>query len=290
MPKPKLEGQRPLSAGVAFHRAQHFLHGGVEADEDGPADDAVADVELDEVRDDVKERDIRAGQAVASIDAQAKTVGLTGGGDQSLNFHLALPFAVKLFGISPGVQFDELRPDAGGGFDLRGVRGDEEADVDAGVFQPAAGLRERSFLAGDIQPALSRDLLTSFRDKADNLRTKAEGEVHDLRRARHFQVETGSNAAAQLHYVAILNVPAIFAQVGGDAVGSGGFAKKSGLDGARLSFVPPPVTRFAQRGDVIDVNAQLQGHGGQRFCAGSLLVAEAAAFVPEGMRITFGGS
>ena len=222
--------------------------------------------------------------------AQAKTVGLTRGSDEALDFHLALPLPVKLFGISAGVEFDELGSEAGRSLDLRRVRGDEEAHLNAGIVQAAARFCERGFLAGGVQPALGGDFLPPFRDEADHLRTKAEGELDDLRRTGHFQVQAGADEAAQLQHVALLNVPAILAQVGGDAVGAGRLAKQGGLGRTWLSLCPTPVTRFAQRGDVVDVDAQLEGHGGQGLRAGGRLVAAAGAFVPEAMRITLGGS
>ena len=54
----------------------------------------------------------------------------------------------------------------------------------------------------------------------------------------HFEVEAGFEDLAELADVAILHVPAVFAQVGGDAVGAGGFADERRFDRVRFAARP----------------------------------------------------
>ena len=53
------------------HQQQHFLHGGGQPDDDGPADDAVADVQFHEVRHLAQNVEILIIQSVSGIDLQA---------------------------------------------------------------------------------------------------------------------------------------------------------------------------------------------------------------------------
>src|SRR5688572_6855588 len=53
---------------------------------------------------------------------------------------------------------------------------------------------------------------------------------------------------------------AIFAKMCGDAMGTGGFAGDGGGDWVRFAVIASAITRFAHRGDVVDVHSQFQ-HG-----------------------------
>ena len=66
---------------------------------------------------------------------------------------------------------------------------------------------------------------------------------------------------AQAADVAVLDVAAVFAQMGGDAVRAGGFANQRRLDRVRLAALAPAVARLAQGGDMINIDAELE-HGG----------------------------
>ena len=61
--------------------------------------------------------------------------------------------------------------------------------------------------------------------------------------------------------VAILDVAAVFAQMGGDAVSAGGFADQRRLDGVRFAALAPAVARLAQGGDMINIDSEFE-HGG----------------------------
>jgi hypothetical protein len=59
-------------------------------------------------------------------------------------------------------------------------------------------------------------------------------------------------------HVAVLDVPAVFAQMDGDAVGARAFAYQGGFHGVWLAVSASPVTGFAEGGDVIDVHSEFQ--------------------------------
>jgi hypothetical protein len=113
-------------------------------------------------------------------------------------------------------------------------------------------------VAGDVQAAFGCQFLSAFRDDANNLRLEAGGDVHHLGRVGHFKVETRFDGLTKFPDVAILDVAAVFAEMRGDAVGAGGFADESCLDGIRFAAIASGVARLAQGRDVINVHAQLQ--------------------------------
>ena len=58
--------------------------------------------------------------------------------------------------------------------------------------------------------------------------------------------------------VAVLDVPAILAQMRGNAVCAGGFANPRGRDGVRLAESASAIARLAERRDVINVDAEFE--------------------------------
>src|ERR1035437_3561044 len=109
------------SAPVVRHQPQHLLHGGRESNRDGAADDAVADVQLDEVRHAMQQRQILVVEAVPGVDLQAERVRLLRAGDQSFQLGLASRLLVEPLGESAGVQLNELAARARRGFNLRRI-------------------------------------------------------------------------------------------------------------------------------------------------------------------------
>jgi len=57
---------------------------------------------------------------------------------------------------------------------------------------------------------------------------------------------------------AIIGVASILAQVGSDAVGAGRFTNQRGVDRVRFALSTAAIPSFAQRGNVIDIDAELQ--------------------------------
>src|ERR1017187_4277397 len=117
------------SVPVARHQPQQVLHGGGEPNRDGAADDAVADVQLDQVRHLMQQRQIVVVQAVPGIDLQAERVRLLRRGNQSSQFSVAMRLLVEGLGKSAGVQLNELVARLSRGFNLRRIGSDKHADL-----------------------------------------------------------------------------------------------------------------------------------------------------------------
>ena len=183
------------------------------------------------------------------------------GGDEALQFHLTLALLVKAFGVRAGVQLDALRPNAGGGFDLRGVRRDEQADLDAGVVQAAACFRKRCGLPSGVETAFGGHFLAAFRHEADDFGLRLQRDGNDLGSVAHLQIQPGLDAAAEFRHVAVEDVPAVFTEMGRDAVRASGLADQRGFSRGRFAVVTSAIASFAQRGDVIDVDPELERHG-----------------------------
>src|ERR1043165_5386970 len=178
IPMPKIM-LRVSSSRIALHRRKHFLHGVGQTGNDRAAYDAVANVEFDQVRYPEQVGEVLNVQSVAGVDPEAQQSRLVRAGDQPLQFSFAPVFQPDTFGKSPGVQFNELAAGARGGFNLRRVGRDEQADVDPGLVQFLARLREDGQLANDVQPPFGGDFLAPLRDKANDVRLELQRDPED---------------------------------------------------------------------------------------------------------------
>ena len=156
------------------------------------------------------------------------------------------------------MQFHKLRPGARAGGDLFFIRRDEQADFDAGVIHELARVRQRFFGGNHIQSAFSRHLQTPLRHHANDVRLQLEGDRDDLRRIRHFQIKPRLDDFAQPPDVAVLNMTPVLAQVRGDPMRASGLAHQRRGDGIRLAVTEPAITRLADRGHVINVDAKFE--------------------------------
>src|SRR5216117_207035 len=163
------------SSTITFHQGQHFLHGIGQTDKYRAAHDAMPDVEFNQVRNAQQVGQVLAVQSVAGVDSEAQQRRLLRPGDEPIQFFGELAFQPETFGEGAGVQFDELAAGARGGFDLRRVGRDEQADGDPGVVQSFARLRERAQLANDVQPAFGGYFLSPLRDNANDDRLVERG-------------------------------------------------------------------------------------------------------------------
>ena len=117
----------------------------------------------------------------------------------------------------------------------------------------ATAVLSRCLLRGDVEPALGRDLLAPLGHQHRHLRLERAGDADHLVGRRHFEVELDLRQRAQPAHVLVLDVPAVFAQVHGDAVGAAQVRFDRRPD--RVGLVGAP--RLAQRRDVVDVDAEL---------------------------------
>src|SRR5207253_8563517 len=96
------------SSTIVFHQRKHFLHGVGQTDDDRAADDAMPNVEFNQVRYAQQVWQVLAVQSVAGVDPEAQQRRLLRPGEEPIQFFRALAFPPKTFGKRAGVQFDEL--------------------------------------------------------------------------------------------------------------------------------------------------------------------------------------
>ena len=153
------------------------------------------------------------------------------------------------------MNLDHRGADRRRGFDLLRLGGDEQRNADAGAAQLPDRRAQRIALAGDIEPAFGRALGPPLGNEAGGVRANLAGDLHHLRRRRHFEIERLVDAGLQPHDVVVDDVAAILAQMRGDAVGAGRDRDLRRLD--RIGM--PPAARVTHGRDVIDVDAEADG-------------------------------
>ena len=167
-----------------------------------------------------------------------------------LHLHLGPGLAV-----AAGVQFDKGRARVQGRLDLGGVRVDEDRHRNARLAQLVDRLGHLLGVLHHVQPALGGQLLALLRHQGDQVRDDLQGEVDDLRRDRHLQVELGLDRLPQQAHVPVLDVPPVLAQMDNDPLGAGQFADAGRLHRVRLDAA----ARLAKGGHMVDIDGQI-GH------------------------------
>ena len=125
------------------------------------------------------------------------------------------------FGVTGRLNLDGLDPKLFGGLDLAQVRIEEERHFDARAGEAFHGLLD-GFLVGDgIQPAFGGQFFTAFGHERCFVGFDVAGDIDDRIDGGHFQIEPLGYHLPKHVNVAVLNVPAVLAQMDRDAVGSG---------------------------------------------------------------------
>src|SRR2546423_13168906 len=185
--------------------------------------------------------------------------------NQSFEFRFTPPFSGEMVGKGAGMKLDELRARFCGCSNLRGIGRYEQAHLDPAIDHFFGGFRESSNVSANVQAAFSRDFLPFFGHQADDLGLELESDLHNLGRCRHFQVQPGFYLFTKLSNVTVLDVTAVFAQMGGNPMGTCALALECGSDRVRFPRSTPAITRFADRCYMIDVHAELE-HKGSPLC------------------------
>ena len=160
------------------------------------------------------------------------------------------------------MQLDDRRARALGGFDLREIRRDEQRHANAGRGELAHAARHAFHVRGHVESAFGGDLGAILRHQAAVLRPHAHGDLQHLAGESHLEVHARLQQRPQRVHVAILDVPAVFAQMQRDVVGAGLLGQQRGMHRIRIRRA----ARLAHRGDVIDVDAELDvGVGAHAF-------------------------
>ena len=160
---------------------------------------------------------------------------------------------VECMGIRTGVDLADARADPRRGLDLTDLGIDEYAADDARLGQSRDGGLEPRLLRGDVESALGRDFLAPLGHQHRHLGLERAGERDHFIGRGHFEIELDLHQRAKPAHVLVLDVPAVFAQVHGDAVGAA--QMRFGRRPDRVRLVGP--TRLPQRRDVVDVDAEL---------------------------------
>ena len=118
-------------------------------------------------------------------------------------------------------------------------------------------------LRNHIETSLGRDFFAFFRDETSFIGHDAQGNIDNLGRVAHFEIQLRDNVFTQSLNVAVLNVAAIRPQMRNDpfctsALTHGRRCDRIGL--GVLRFRHRGVTRLPQCRDVIDINSQAQFH------------------------------
>ena len=114
---------------------------------------------------------------------------------------------------------------------------------------------QRLALPRGIEAALGGALGAPLGHDAGGVRAQLAGDLHHLRRRRHFEVERLVDVGFEPGDIVVDDVAAILAQMRGDAVGAGGNRDLGGFH--RIGM--PPAARVAHGRDVIDVDAEADG-------------------------------
>ena len=212
----------------------HFADGLGQADKDGPADDAVTDVQLRHAFEPRDRTDILIVEAVPGMQFHAGGEGSDGRGFQGVELAIAIASLWRV-GVTPGVQLDSGRAQLDGGFDLFGIGIDEKSNVDARVAAARHGLGNAIALADNVEAPLGGQLLPAFGDERDLVGLELEGQGDDARLDRQFQVQANLDGLPQQAEVAVLDVAAVLTQVDGDPVGPAELGQHGGPDRVGLA-------------------------------------------------------
>ena len=139
------------------------------------------------------------------------------------------------------------------GLDLREVRRDEQRHANAGGGELAHAARHAFDVGGHVEPAFGGDLGAILGHQAAVVRPHADGDLHHLVRQPHLEVHARLQQRPQRVHVAILDVPAVFAQMQRDVVRAGLLGQQRRMHRIRIRHA----ARLPHRRDVIDVDAEL---------------------------------
>ena len=104
--------------------------------------------------------------------------------------------------------------------------------------QRASGLGDTVELAGDVEAPLGRQLLAAFGHERHLVGPDIQGERDDLRLDGHLQVQPDLHGLPEQAQVAVLDVPAVLAEMDGDPVGASQLGQDGRPDRVRLASAP----------------------------------------------------
>jgi hypothetical protein len=216
---------RIITALASSISGAHALDGRAEADEDRLADQEVADVQLGELGDGGDGLHGLVVDAVAGVDLQAQAGGLGRRGLQAFEMAARVGAApADRLAVGAGVQLDHLG--AGG---VEACTWARSASMKQETRMPASARRRTTGAMVLWPPATSSPPSVVRSSRRSGTRQAAcgrwAGRWPPSRGHRHLEVERPAARGGRWRRgvdVGVGDVPAVFAQVGGDAVGAGG--------------------------------------------------------------------
>ncbi len=131
----------------------------------------------------------------------------------------------------------------------------KQTDVDAHAVQLLHCRGDSLPMSDHVETTFRGNLFALFRHKRRLIGFPATSNGENFSRAGQFQIQLHADRLPEQFQIAILNVPAVFPQMNGDAIGPAQLGDGSSPD--RIGLISPPC--LPQCSDVIDVDAEF-GH------------------------------
>jgi len=156
-------------------------------------------------------------------------------------------------GIGAGVHLADLNPQRVCRSDLVQIWINEGAYCDSRSPEGVNHGRQMPSLSDKVQPTLGRDLLSALRHQHGHLRLDLKRKGDHLPSGRHLEIELDLGMGAQASNVIILDMPPVFSEMDGDAVGSA----MMGLYGRpdRVGIVA--ASGLTKAGHMVDIDSKL---------------------------------
>ena len=220
----------------------------------------VADVQFVDALDRRHRLNVVVVQAMTGIDDQALGQTKRHAVSDALQFFRDFAGGLRV-GITAGVQLDGGRTYAFRCRYLPLIRVDEQRYFTADFRQTVHRSLDPRFLTGNVQTAFGGQFLPCFRDQTDMCRTQTLGEREHFFGDAHFEVHARLQHILEQQYVTLLDMPTVFTQVHGDAIGTRLFSIQRCFHRVWIAST----TGLTQGGDMVDVhakkNASAMGHG-----------------------------
>ena len=230
---------------------EHLFDRAIQSREDRPRNHGMTDAQLVNLPDRCNRTGIDIVESMPPVYAEPQ-----GCSEFCRPLNLNKPFLNFTFGfcicILTGMKLNHFCPRLPGGFDLVLGGIDKQTDGDSVPMKLSNDIPESGEIPADIQPPFRRQLLTMFGDQRHEIRLHIKSDLDDLVRCPHLQIELRLDGFAQKPYVAVLDVPAVFAQMADNPLSSRQLAQVR--RGHRVGFPPSP--RIADRRNVVYIDSQ----------------------------------
>ena len=130
------------------------------------------------------------------------------------------------------------------------VRADEQACADTGFPQGGDRTLDSRRVLHDVEAPLGGHFLAALGDESYLIGLCGDRDCDHLIGAGELEVEIGADGGAENSHIGVLDVAAVFPEVGGDPVHADFLADQGGLDRVRLVST----SRLPERRDMVDVH------------------------------------